>query len=72
MGWTTSRRWRRRIDKLSEELALLKKAKCVSNPIVGRVLEHAARSMGMTVVPNPAAAVATVMSVNLKSPNEDV
>jgi len=60
-----------KIDKLSEELALLKKEKCVSNPIVGRVLKHAARSMGMTVVPNPAAAVATVMSVNLKSPNKE-
>ncbi len=60
-----------KIDKLSEELALLKNEKCVSSPIVGRVLKHAARSMGMAVVPNPAAAVATVMSVNLKSPNKE-
>jgi len=61
-----------KIDKLNEELALLKNEKRVSNPIVGRVLEHAARSMGMMVVPNPAATVAMVMSVNLKSPNKDL
>ena len=60
-----------KIDQLSEELALLKNEKRVSNPIIGRVLKHAARSMGMMVVPNPAAAVATVMSVNLKSPNKE-
>ena len=60
-----------KIDKLNEELALLKNEKHVSNPIVGRVLEHTARLMGMTVVPNPAAAVAMVMSVNLTSPNEE-
>jgi hypothetical protein len=60
-----------KIDKLNEELALLKNEKRVSNPIVGHVLEHTARLMGMTVVPNPAAAVATVMFVNLKSSNEE-
>ena len=60
-----------KIDKLNKELALLKNEKLVSNPIVGRVLEHTARLMGMTVVPNPAAAVAMVMSVNLTSPNEE-
>ena len=53
-----------KIDTLNKELALLKNEKSVSNPIVGRVLKHAVRSMGMTVVPNPAAAVAMVMSVN--------
>ena len=61
-----------KIDKLNKELALLKNEKRESNPIVQHVLEHAARLMGMTVVPNPASAVATVMSVNLKSPNEDL
>ncbi len=61
-----------KIDKLNKELALLKNEKRESNPIVRHVLEHAARLMGMTVVPNPASAVATVMSVNLKSPNEDL
>ncbi len=61
-----------KIDKLNKELALLKNVKRVSNLIVGHVLEHAARLMGMMVVPNPAAAVATDMSVNLKSPNKDV
>ena len=60
-----------KIDKLNEELALLKNEKRVSNPIVGHVLEHTAHLMGMTVVPNPAAAVAMVMFVNLKSPNEE-
>jgi hypothetical protein len=36
----------------------------VSNPIVGRVLEHAARSMGLTVV-------ATNPTENFKNDDED-
>ena len=46
--------------------------KRVTNLIVGCVLEQAAHLMGMTVVPNPAAMVATVPSGNLKSPNKDL
>jgi hypothetical protein len=46
--------------------------KRVSNLIVGRVLEHAGRSMGMTVVPKPTGTVAMVPSGNLKSPNLDL
>ena len=60
-----------KIDKLNKELALLKNEKLVSNSIVGRVLQHAAHSMWMTVVPNPAAVVATVMAVNLTFSNKE-
>ena len=41
----------RRIEKWNEELELMMEEKCVSNPIVGRVLEHAAHSMGLTAPP---------------------
>ncbi len=61
-----------KIDKLNEELALLKNDKRVSNPIVGCAPENAARLMGMMGVPNPATAVAMVMPFNLKSPNKDL
>ena len=37
-----------KIEKWNEELELMMEEKRVSNPIVGRVLEHAARSMGLT------------------------
>jgi hypothetical protein len=36
-----------KIKKWNEELELMMEEKCVSNPIVGRLLEHAARSMGL-------------------------
>jgi hypothetical protein len=38
-----------KIEKWNEELELMMAEKRESNPIVGRVLEHAARSMGLTV-----------------------
>ena len=38
-----------RIEKWNEELELMMAEKRESNPIVGRVLEHAAHSMGLTV-----------------------
>jgi len=38
-----------KIEKWSEELELMMTKKRESNPIVGRVLEHAARSMGLAV-----------------------
>ena len=38
-----------KIEKWNEELELMMEEKRESNPIVGRVLEHAARSMGLTV-----------------------
>ncbi len=40
-----------KIEKWNEELELMMEEKRVSNPIVGRVLEHAARSMGLTAPP---------------------
>jgi hypothetical protein len=47
---------------------LLGKEKRVSNPIVGRVLEHAARSMG--IVAAPAMMASTKLTGNLKN-NDD-
>jgi hypothetical protein len=38
-----------KIEKWNEELEVMMAEKRESNPIVGRVLEHAARSMGLTV-----------------------
>ena len=38
-----------KIEKWNEELEIMMEEKCESNPIVGRVLEHAARSLGLTV-----------------------
>ncbi len=38
-----------KIEKWNEKLELMMEEKRESNPIVGRVLEHAARSMGLTV-----------------------
>jgi len=40
-----------KIEKWNEELELVMEKKRVSNPIVGRVLEHDARSMGLTAPP---------------------
>ena len=61
-----------KIDMLNKELGMLMNEKRVSNPIVGQILEHAARLMGMTVVPKPTGTVAMVPSGNLKSPNLDL
>jgi hypothetical protein len=52
------------IEKWNEDLGLMMKEQRVSNPIVGRVLEHAACSMGLTVV-------ATNPTENLKNDDED-
>jgi hypothetical protein len=38
-----------KIEKWNDELKLMMAEKRELNPIVGRVLEHAARSMGLTV-----------------------
>jgi len=52
-----------KIEKWSEELELMMTKKRESNPIVGRVLEHAARSMGLMVPStNRTATLATVDS----------
>jgi hypothetical protein len=40
-----------KIEKWNEELELMMAEKRESNPIVGRVLEHAAHSMGLTLLP---------------------
>ena len=40
-----------KIEKWNEELELMMEEKRVSNPIVGRVLEHAMPSMGLTAPP---------------------
>ncbi len=53
-----------KIEKWNEDLGLMMKEQHVSNPIVGRVLEHAARSMGLMVV-------ATKLTENLKNDDED-
>ena len=38
-----------KIENLNEEMERMMEEKRESNPIVGRVLEHAARSMGLAV-----------------------
>ena len=38
----------KKIENWNEELELMMEEKRVSNPIVGRVLEHTTRSMGLT------------------------
>jgi len=53
-----------KIEKWNEDLVLMMKEQRVSNPIVGRVLEHTARSMGLTVV-------ATNPTENFKNDDED-
>jgi hypothetical protein len=57
-----------KIDKWNNELGLLGKEKRVSNPIVGRVLEHAARSMGIVVA--PAMMASTKPTGNLKNDDD--
>ena len=39
-----------KIEKWNDDLGLLMKEQCISNPTVGWVLKHAARSMGLMVV----------------------
>ncbi len=52
-----------KIEKWNEELELMMAEKRESNPIVGRVLEHAVHSMGLTVPStNRTATLATVNS----------
>jgi hypothetical protein len=41
-----------KIEKWNEEMERMMEEKRESNPIVGRVLEHAARSMGLLAVPS--------------------
>ena len=53
-----------KIEKWNEDLGLMMKELRISNLIVGRVLEHAARPMGLTVV-------ATNPTENLKNDDED-
>ena len=57
-----------KIDKWYNELGLLGKEKRVSNPIVGRVLDHAAHSIGIVAMPTMIAS--TKPTGNLKNNND--
>ena len=54
-----------KIEKWNEELELVIEEKRESNPIVGRVLEHAAHSMGLTAPTNRTDTLETVDSLGL-------
>jgi len=58
-----------KIEKWNEELELMMDEKRVSNPIVGPVLEHTARSMGLTAPPTKRTdTLETVNSLGLAIP----
>jgi len=57
-----------KIEKWNEELGLMMEEKRESNPIVGRVLEHAAHSMGLAAPTNRTDTLETVNSLGLAIP----
>ena len=71
-----------KIEKWNEELELVMEKKRVLNPIVGRVLEHPAHSMGLTAPPMKRTdtletvdllglAIPTMMTGNSKNDDDD-
>jgi hypothetical protein len=59
-----------KIENWNEELELMMEEKRESNPIVGRVLKHAARSMGLTAPTNRTDTLETVDSLGLALPTK--
>jgi len=61
-----------KIEKWNEELEVMMAEKRESNPIVGRVLEHAARSMELMLPSTNRTDLATMTTGVLKNDDENV
>jgi hypothetical protein len=61
-----------KIEKWNEELEVMMAEKRESNPIVGRVLEHAARSMGLMLPSTNRTDLATMTTGVLKNDDENI
>ena len=61
-----------KIEKWNEELEIMMEEKRESNPIVGRVLEHAARSMGLMLPSTNRTDLATMTTGVLKNDDENI